>query len=127
MSRKMLLILLPGLVLLLCMTFLVSTPTPAHAAQSTQTTISASLHSQDAHPCPPTLSLGSTGYWVKRLQDRLNWFYQHTDFFTWQYPLKEDGIFGQGTLTAVKDFQDWDFLHVDGVVGKQTWSALYFC
>lgn len=38
--------------------------------------------------------------------------------------LEEDGIFGKGTLAAVKEFQQSHGLGVDGVVGKNTWSAL---
>ena len=40
------------------------------------------------------------------------------------YNLQEDGVFGQKTLAAVKDYQKKNALTVDGVVGNQTWTAL---
>ena len=40
------------------------------------------------------------------------------------YILKEDGLFGQATLAAVKAFQTDNNLRVDGIVGPKTWTAL---
>lgn len=40
------------------------------------------------------------------------------------YNLDEDGIFGDKTLAAVKDYQKNNKLSVDGIVGKNTWGAL---
>lgn len=40
-------------------------------------------------------------------------------------PLKKDGIFGARTQDAVRQFQKQNRLAPDGVVGKQTWNALY--
>lgn len=37
---------------------------------------------------------------------------------------KVDGIFGSKTLIAVKEFQTKQGLTVDGIVGKDTWTAL---
>jgi peptidoglycan hydrolase-like protein with peptidoglycan-binding domain len=35
-----------------------------------------------------------------------------------------DGIFGPKTESAVRDLQQNENLSVDGIVGKQTWTAL---
>ena len=40
------------------------------------------------------------------------------------YGLKEDGIFGDLTMAAVKDYQTKNNLTVDGIVGDETWGAL---
>jgi len=76
-----------------------------------------------ASSCPPTLSIGSTGQWVRELQWALN-----------QYPyyvsgplLAVDGDFGPKTRTGVIDFQKYYGLEVDGIVGPQTWGALGYC
>lgn len=63
----------------------------------------------------PMLKYGQTGQDVKTLQMALN---------TIGYGLVEDGIFGQGTMAAVKDYQGRAGLAVDGIVGDQTWGAL---
>lgn len=39
-------------------------------------------------------------------------------------PVDVDGIFGAGTTTAVKQFQQLKGLTVDGLVGRATWNAL---
>lgn len=59
------------------------------------------------------LSYGSRGSEVTDLQRLLN---QNG------YQLDEDGIFGNKTQTAVKDFQKKNGLTVDGIVGEQTWG-----
>lgn len=66
--------------------------------------------------CLPTLSYGSRGEDVIRLQKRLNYF---------GYGLVVDGIFGRATEAAVRGFQRSNGLIVDGIVGPQTWNALY--
>lgn len=43
---------------------------------------------------------------------------------TGKYNLAEDGIFGNNTLAAVKDYQEKNGLAVDGIVGTNTWGAL---
>ena len=40
------------------------------------------------------------------------------------YQLEEDGIFGEKTQNAVKDYQKANSLLVDGVVGEKTWASL---
>lgn len=61
------------------------------------------------------VSKGSSGNDVLQLQKILN---QNG------YKLTEDGIFGDNTLAAVKDYQTKNGLTVDGIVGKNTWGAL---
>lgn len=36
-----------------------------------------------------------------------------------------DGMFGDGMLKAVRRFQDCNGLEVDGVIGRDTWGALF--
>ncbi|MDX1535990.1 MAG: peptidoglycan-binding protein [Candidatus Spechtbacterales bacterium] len=64
----------------------------------------------------PNLRMGSHGECVKELQERLNMR---------GYNLKEDGTYGIKTAQAVIWFQDSRDLYVDGIVGKETWSALW--
>lgn len=59
----------------------------------------------------PTLQKGSKGINVRVLQALLN--------------IGVDGIFGNATYNAVKDYQRKNALTADGVVGKSTWSALF--
>ena len=40
------------------------------------------------------------------------------------YVLKTDGIFGERTLVAVKDYQGKNSLRVDGIVGPKTLAKL---
>jgi peptidoglycan hydrolase-like protein with peptidoglycan-binding domain len=64
----------------------------------------------------PQLSYGSTGDAVKELQKLLN---------HWGCHLTIDGQFGAKTLSAVKAYQKRVFLTADGIVGNNTWQALY--
>ncbi len=64
----------------------------------------------------PTLRLGSTGIYVTELQTLL------TDLL--YYNGQIDGNFGTSTESAVKSFQFNNKLTPDGIVGKDTWSAL---
>lgn len=63
-----------------------------------------------------TVRKGSRGADVKTLQTMLN----KVD----NAALAVDGIFGNGTLKAVKNFQKANGLTVDGIVGPKTWSKL---
>ncbi|WP_457624923.1 peptidoglycan-binding domain-containing protein [Persephonella sp.] len=61
--------------------------------------------------------LGSRGKEVIKIQKKLKELGYYTG------PI--DGIFGGGTLSAVKKFQKNKNLKVDGIVGKETWKALF--
>lgn len=65
------------------------------------------------------LKHGSRGEDVKKLQKVLNARGLCPE------PIVIDGVFGPTTLTAVKKFQRQAHLHVDGVVGGQTWDRLF--
>lgn len=63
-----------------------------------------------------SLSYGSRGDDVKKVQSRLK---------TWgYYNGAVDGIFGSGTLAAVKSFQRKNGLTADGIVGPKTAAAM---
>lgn len=67
-------------------------------------------------PPYPLLSFGAKGVYVKYLQSKLT---------AKLYPSgKIDGIFGNATLNAVKQFQEENGLAVDGIVGPNTWALL---
>ena len=61
------------------------------------------------------VSYGSKGSDVTELQKLLN---------NNGYNLDVDGIFGDNTQAAVKDYQQKNNLDVDGIVGNNTWGAL---
>lgn len=63
------------------------------------------------------LSLGSNGDEVRRVEQRLSSLGLYTGAI--------DGAFGGGVLSAVKAFQRSHNLDPDGVVGSDTWSALF--
>ncbi len=68
------------------------------------------------NPGQPTISQGSTGEAVRRLQRALR--------RTPNLGVIVDGVFGPAVETAVKEFQQGAGLIVDGIVGPQTWAAL---
>lgn len=61
------------------------------------------------------LEHGSSGRHVRELQQGL---------VNAGYEIAVDGVFGDDTYAAVRDFQEQAGLSVDGVVGPDTWSAL---
>ena len=64
----------------------------------------------------PTLRQGDRGAYVRLLQSLLE---------SALVPVKGiDGIFGQNTENAVREFQQNNNLAVDGIVGPNTWNAL---
>ena len=63
----------------------------------------------------PTLKNGSRGNFVYLLQFILNQYGAN---------LSVDGIFGNNTDTAVRNFQQINGLTVDGIVGRNTWKTL---
>lgn len=63
----------------------------------------------------PLLKIGDSGKGVLALQYLLN---------EYGYNLSLDGRFGANTQNAVRDFQKNNNLTQDGIVGRQTWSAL---
>ena len=63
------------------------------------------------------LSYGSTGDEVIQLQKKLNEI--------GNYGLDTDGIYGDKTQAAVKDYQQKNSLKVDGVAGGETFGSLY--
>jgi peptidoglycan hydrolase-like protein with peptidoglycan-binding domain len=72
-------------------------------------------------PEPPTLSQGSHGPVVEKLQNALN--LGRGDFAPIANPaLALDGVYGPHTATAVKGAQHLDGIPADGIVGLQTWA-----
>ena len=61
------------------------------------------------------LQKGATGEDVKKLQNYLN---------NSGYGLTVDGVWGDKTDAAVRDYQTKNNLTVDGIVGKNTWASL---
>lgn len=76
-------------------------------------------HRQQASAAPPTISWGSSGDDVSRVQQRLSqWGY---------YTGPMDGSYGYETFRAVQDFQRSNGIEPDGAVGQSTWQAMGLC
>jgi len=79
------------------------------------------LLATDTYP-GTALRVGSRGSDVLKMQQYLNVISSHG------YPsiprLSEDGIFGNGTAAAVREFQRIFGLGIDGVIGLNTWNAI---
>ncbi|KAB8335591.1 peptidoglycan-binding protein [Scytonema tolypothrichoides VB-61278] len=71
----------------------------------------------------PLLQKGSQGPEVRYLQDLLNQAERKKNFGS-PPPVRVDGVFGANTETAVKNFQKYYGLTIDGVVGSKTWAKL---
>ncbi len=71
---------------------------------------------------PGTLSLGSQGLGVSNLQYFLAYL---SDFYSTIPPLEIDSVFGNQTREAVLAAQRTFGLTADGIVGEQTWNAIY--
>jgi hypothetical protein len=69
-----------------------------------------------APPFPGYCSLGSRDNATRQVQQRLK---------DRGWNIGVDGDFGQETLTVVRTFQSEKGLEVDGVVGPETWNALW--
>lgn len=63
----------------------------------------------------PVILIGSSGTYVEKAQKYLN---------EWGYSLDVDGIFGELTGAATRDFQKKHGLDPDGVIGQKTWPVL---
>lgn len=71
---------------------------------------------------PSVLSLGSRGVGVLNLQYYINYL---SEFYSTIPSVAQDGIFGPDTEAAVRDMQTTFGLVSDGIVGEQTWNAMY--
>ncbi len=71
---------------------------------------------------PGTLEAGDNNYGVSALQYYLSYL---SDFYTTIPGVAIDGIFGQSTTNAVIGAQNTFGLLPDGVVGEETWRAIY--
>lgn len=69
-----------------------------------------------------TLNSGSSGQKVQQLQYMLQVLAQYINDIP---PVAVDGIFGAATQAAVRAYQRFAGLTVDGIVGRNTWYSLY--
>jgi hypothetical protein len=89
-----------------------SAPSVASAPSTEAATAATTAEAATAASCYSTyLSYGSRGTCVKLLQKNLG-------------ALTVDGVYGSGTRSRVRSFQDDAGLTVDGKVGPQTWRKL---
>ena len=69
-----------------------------------------------------TLGLGDIGNAVQQIQIRLNRISKNYPSIPKIYPV--DGVFGEGTDSAVRKYQQAFNLNPDGLVGKETWYSI---
>jgi lysophospholipase L1-like esterase len=74
--------------------------------------------------CPTLVKSGATGECVKQIQRSLNAWNNYTKSLSFA-ALTVDGDFGAKTVAAVKAFQDYKNLTVDGIVGSATKAVLF--
>jgi peptidoglycan hydrolase-like protein with peptidoglycan-binding domain len=75
-----------------------------------------------AQQYPGVLQRGSMGMGVRNLQFFLNYI---EPYYNTGITVDIDGIFGESTENAVLNFQKLMGLNADGIVGEDTWRALY--
>ena len=75
-------------------------------------------------PSEPQIGVGNAGTCVKTVQWYLNNFRRTTYN---EAPITVDGDFGPNTKSAVEQFQKWQNISVDGIVGPQTWREFNSC
>ncbi|ENJ9653861.1 N-acetylmuramoyl-L-alanine amidase [Clostridium botulinum] len=95
-----------------------SNPTPTNKKHPLITQLYVEM-SRQGFSAPPTCRQGARGGITKTLQQML---------INIGYPVGSygaDGVFGGGTVTAVKAFQRDCNLSADGIVGTNTWNALF--
>lgn len=71
---------------------------------------------------PDVLQTGDTGRIVRSLQYMLAVV---ADYYPEVRPVEVDGVYGEQTANAVRDFQALAGLPVDGITGPDTWRRLY--
>lgn len=97
----------------------VITPTPTVAIVTmapTPTVAIVTAAPPTPSPTPITYRNGDSGDGVKNVQQRL----KHYGYYTGSV----DGVFGKGTESALKEFQQRNGLQADGIAGAKTLAAL---
>ncbi|MBE6055848.1 N-acetylmuramoyl-L-alanine amidase [Clostridium sp.] len=95
-----------------------SNPTPTNKKHPLITQLYVEM-SRQGFSAPPTCRQGARGGITKTLQQML---------INIGYPVGSygaDGVFGNGTVTAIKALQKDCNLNPDGIVGRETWKALF--
>ncbi|EHN14467.1 N-acetylmuramoyl-L-alanine amidase [Clostridium sporogenes] len=95
-----------------------SNPTPTNKKHPLITQLYVEM-SRQGFSAPPTCRQGARGGITKIIQQML---------INIGYPVGSygaDGVFGDGTVTAIKALQKDCNLSVDGIVGRETWKALF--
>ncbi|MDU1053373.1 N-acetylmuramoyl-L-alanine amidase [Clostridium baratii] len=76
---------------------------------------------EDTLRCCPMLKQGARGNITKLIQQRL----LNRGYTSLKANGGADGVFGSGTTIAIKNLQKNKSIGVDGIVGRNTWKALY--